>query len=175
VKIERGVVFVSQDGKEEARYGNIRDAAIGTGFSYSNIYGALRSGSGMTRGHFVFWVEAWDGENEKCLDFIRQRTSTPMMGWKKGRHKKSKFGKVYQYDYEFNEIGVYESVAAASESVGLAHSNINQACKKGGLSFAGEYHWRFEADRIIKDDKKECDAIEESVTESKDNQKEVKE
>lgn len=173
VKIERGVVFVSQDGQEEARYGNIRDAAIGSGFSYSNIYGALRSGSGMTRGHFVFWLEMWDGENEKCLDFIRQRTLTPMMRGKKGTHKKSKYGKIYQYDYKFNEIGVYDSIADAVEQVGLSQSNIYQSCKKGGESFAGEYHWRFEADRIIKEDKKVGDTIEESVAEKEDNQKDM--
>lgn len=151
IRIVRGVVFVKPNMEEEARYDSIRDAANESGITYSCIYACLKKGYGSTHGYYVFWSDDWDRDNGRCVKLMAENKIN--FNFAKTNSKNvSKHGKVYQYDARFNEIGVYESVSDASKKTGEKQMSIYQAARKGGNSFGGCYHWRFEADRIVKEE-----------------------
>ena len=142
VRLQRGVVMCGMDYEEIGRYDNVRDAADKTGLRYSSIYTVLKNGRGTVSGYHFYYSDEWDEDKTACLVASSKRA--------KQRHA-SKFGKIYQYDYEFNEVGVYASTTEAAEKTGNSAGCILAAAKKGGKSMAGGYHWRIEKDRIVKD------------------------
>lgn len=164
-KLNDTIVFVGKNGEEFERYDNIRDAAECTGISYSSIYICLKNGYGSAGGFRVFKAEDWDADNAECLRKSAERKVEDRKEKnevREPRNRSSKYGKVYQYDRYFNEIGEYASMADAAEKTGLMTSSIYLAAKKGGEAFSGGYHWRFEADRVVKDAPKEDEsAVEE--------------
>lgn len=153
-RLKEGVVLVGKNGEEVARFDCLRDAAESSAVAYSNLYTCLKRGYGTAGGFRVFYTEEWDEGKEECLKRSMERKvakgGTEVGGGVVKRHKSSKYGTVYQYDRYYNEVGGYITMQEASEKTGIAVSSIWAALKKGGESFAGGYHWRFEADRIVK-------------------------
>jgi len=148
VRYTRGVVVTKPNFEEVARYDNMRDAAEGTGFRYSGIYSCLKKGYGTVSGYYVFWSDEWDDDRATCI----RNLSKNKVAAKNPRI--SKYGKVYQYDSCFDEVGVFESPTAAAAAMGCQPSCILAAAKKGGRAFAAGFHWRCEADRIVKEEDK---------------------
>lgn len=153
-KLNDGVVLVGKNGEEVARYDCLRDAAEMSSVSYSSLYACLKKGFGTAGGFRVFYSEEWDAGHEDCLKrSMEKKVSKENVSTVTGkRHKLSKYGTVYQYDRHFNEVGRYVTMQEASAKTGIVVSSIYAALKKGGDSFAGGYHWRFESDRVVKDD-----------------------
>ena len=145
VRLQRGVVMCGKDYKEIERFQNVRDAADGTGLRYSSIYAVLKNGRGTVSGYHFYYSDEWDKDKASCLLSASSKSGA-------AKRRMSKYGKVYEYDYDFNEVGEYLSVSDAAEKTGNSTSCIFAAAKKGGMSFAGGRHWRFEKDRIKKSD-----------------------
>lgn len=169
-KLKDGVVLVGKNGEEVARYDNLRDAAEMSSVSYSSLYACLKKGWGAAGGFRVFYTDEWDAGKEECLKRSMERKVARSGEEGEGsvvkRRKSSKYGTVYQYDRYYNEVGSYITMQEASEKTGIVVSSIYAALKKGGDSFAGGYHWRFESDRIVKSDENEVK--EEKADESND-------
>lgn len=142
VRLQRGVVMCGRDYEEIGRYDNVRDAADNTGLRYSSIYTVLKNGRGTASGYHFYYSDEWDEDKTACLVASSKRA--------KQRHA-SKFGKIYEYDWDFNEVGVYSSISEAAEKTKGSASSILAAAKKGGNATSGCRHWRFEKDRIVKD------------------------
>lgn len=148
VRYTRGVVITDYNFEEVGRYDNIRDAAEETGLRYSGIYTCLKNGYGSVGGYHAFWSDEWDDDRDTCI----RNLSKNKVAAKNPRV--SKYGKVYQYDLCFNEVCVFESPAEAAAAMGCQPSGILAAAKKGGRAFAAGFHWRCEADRIVKEEDK---------------------
>lgn len=152
-KLKDSIVLVGKNGEEVARYDSLRDAAEMSSVSYSSLYSCLRKGWGTAGGFRVFHADEWDESHEECLKRSMKTRVADNASDDDGvgvrRHKASKYGTVYQYDRYFREVGRYITMQEASQKTGIVVSSIYQALKKGGNSFAGGYHWRFESDRIL--------------------------
>lgn len=142
VRLQRGVVMCGMDYEEIGRYDNVRDAADSTGLRYSSIYSVLKNGRGTVSGYHFYYSDEWDEDKAACLVASSKRA--------KQRHA-SKFGKIYEYDWDFNEVGVYSSISEAAEKTKGSAGSILAAAKKGGNATSGCRHWRFEKDRVVKD------------------------
>lgn len=148
VRLRRGVVLVGMNGEEVSRHENMRAAADETGLNYAGIYACLQKGWGSTGGLYPFWSDEWDADHSGCLK--RSVEKKVISGKKFDEALRS--GKIYQYDEELNEVGEYENALDAMNKLGHSTpTSILNAAKKRGASKCGGFYWRFESDRIFKE------------------------
>lgn len=55
---------------------------------------------------------------------------------------KAQSKKVYQYDFNWKLIKIYDSCKEASKKTGISAGNISQCCN-GSYNHAGSYYWRY--------------------------------
>lgn len=114
-----GVIQMSLDGKEVARFNSISEASTSTGIAQMRIRQCCRGIQKTTHGYM------W-----KFFD----------CGVRKSRHDGSKKG-VIQFDMDGNELGRYESLMEL-ERLGFNRHVISECCNGVRDSYR-EYRWRF--------------------------------